>query len=131
MIYNEKKTVLKLFFLISLLSKIIALHQPVFSKKLVELVKKNDGNKMTITDSDLVACGKDDCQKIKQFSISNNHAFNCNENSVGIEFEIKHHNSSKVLSSGYLLEGLNNVIADLQVSGLFCKRIKRYIDKYF
>lgn len=67
------------------------------------------------------------CEKIKEFSISENNTFSCHEMGLGINFDILNGaTGQRTRTFGYLnSEGTGNTISQTQSHSDVCKRIKR------
>ena len=119
---NLFKTLSILFFINSNLFLTNSLTHFMSSKK-AEVVKDPNNSKATIFRADLLACGTNDCQKLKQFDISENE-FGCKNNFLPITVSIKLLNGSLVKKDVFL--GESNIVAEAQEVKPFCSKIKRY-----
>ena len=71
------------------------------------------------------ACHAEKCQKITEFSVSNNISSSCYDRHFAINFQIVLNNNSKSETYGYLPEDKGLSISNNQLHENYCKTIKK------
>ena len=96
----------------------------IIAEKSHNAEKSHSGSSFLIKDAkDLIICGVDKCQQIKEFTIADNSSINCYEQYLPISFDIISENKTHKYF-GYLPEG-HSQISLTQLTKRLCKKYKK------